>query len=1429
MVTTPREWMVGQPGMVCVISDVASPAGSLNLNVTRTITHPDKKDEVTVLVPNTPISVPSGRAELCHQVNVSTTVPSTFDNVLSLTGQVGGKKVKHEAKLVFISNDKTTIIQTDKYHYQASQVVNIRIVTFTNPNFNISTDPYRWVYVISPLPSTNYIAQWRDVNNSVGLVHLSMTLVDEPEQGLYFVFVKTVDNKTFSSEFVVKQYVLPRFEVMVETPTYVLLINAMFNFTVCAKYTHGMPVTGDLTVEVNNKGERSCRIVFNITDNISGCKSLDIYAKDIRVLDCSVKSVQLKAIVKEEGTSVVMTETVQVSLASRAITFRFMNADKYLKPNLPYSIQVMAMLPDKSPAAYIPLELCAADVCRNTTSPRDGIISAVIYSPTAHRFTIIAPSIRAVMESTRRTKTIAHFYSPSNSSLLILAPEGPLPCNSSGYTNHTISVLFSSVNQTKANITVQVMSNREIKYLKSKEYELTAGTLPINTTYVIGPPPVRLPGNATIGFINVSFILPVSASPVAKVLVWYTRNDGEVVADSRKMLVEKCLPNAVDVRWSVSQVQPGKTAEINLTAAPNSTCSLGVIDKSMKLLKHQSDPFSLNALFGHVDLQVYNLPNGFTKDNAYCKERLKSEQDSGKYYSYYSNYVDSNAVFNLYVRSLNIRHRIVLPLVQQILPQRKVLTKMRKIGSSDESQMVPGGGRAKQAAPPDESSEEDQRTYFPETLMWDLFTLSSSGGSKRELTMPDTITQWEGMAVCVHPQHGLGVSLKQNITTFTNFFLDLALPTSVKRGEILPVIISVFNNHDVQLPVIVKLVKSLEYAMVLSGEEIEGAHAACVTAHSKMVDVVRIKPLVIGRIMINVTALIDKGASAACRPGNTSIADNDTLVKDIVVEAEGFPREDTWTRYVCSRDMKNMSEMNVTWEVRAPEVMVEGSARAWVTVLGDLFLPSVENLGHLINVPSGSGEQNMLNFAVNVIILQYLKNTNQNHPEIKKKLIDFIEQGYVREFVYARDDGSFSNNGKADESGSTWLTAFVLKSFSQARPFINIDKRKLEKALFWLLEFQNTTGCFYSVGEVINKCMLGGVYGKDSPVPLTAFVLISLLEAGVSPRTAVVTNACSCVTNDTSQDLYTLALKSYALALAKREEVYKVLPKLIERAKVTKDTMNWEIWNDTWKKKSLEVEIAGYAILAMVYSNITIYEPHIRKVIKWITRQRNGHGGFYTTQDTVVAVQAMSVYESYFHEGNLSMVARVTGGGVNHSFTLHEDNRFLTQLVPLTSLPANLTLNVVGKGCVMVQSVLKYNIPTPGGSDAFKLTIKTCSEPDKFCVTKRIKACASYLIPDGKSNLAVMEVNLVSGYAPDRSDLTRITENDLVKKYKVDGSKVTFYISGLTKKETCVSFRVIRESQVENTKPGTILLYDYHLPDLSVSEKYDLPPPSHCK
>lgn len=84
-----------------------------------------------------------------------------------------------------------------------------------------------------------------------------------------------------------------------------------------------------------------------------------------------------------------------------------------------------------------------------------------------------------------------------------------------------------------------------------------------------------------------------------------------------------------------------------------------------------------------------------------------------------------------------------------------------------------------------------------------------------------------------------------------------------------------------------------------------------------------------------------------------------------------------------------------------------------------------------------------------------------------------------------------------------------------------------------------------------------GEYG--SPVPLTAYILISLLEAGEPVTSRAVSEAAFCLLAVNTTDIYTLALRSYALALSGVLDAKLLMEQMINQAVETSSTLHWEL------------------------------------------------------------------------------------------------------------------------------------------------------------------------------------------------------------------------------------------------------------------------------
>ncbi|XP_009698744.1 PREDICTED: alpha-2-macroglobulin-like protein 1, partial [Cariama cristata] len=457
----------------------------------------------------------------------------------------------------------------------------------------------------------------------------------------------------------------------------------------------------------------------------------------------------------------------------------------------------------------------------------------------------------------------------------------------------------------------------------------------------------------------------------------------------------------------------------------------------------------------------------------------------------------------------------------------------------------------------------------------------------------------------------------------------------------------------------------------------------------------------------------------------------DAVVKQLLVKAEGLLEEKTHTSLLCPKGTS--ASETITFAV--PENIVLGSERAYISFLGDILGPALENIDELLQMSSGCGEQNMVHFAPNVFITQYLEETGQLTPEIKQKAIGYLESGYQRQLLYKHTDGSYSAFGEGSEPGNTWLTALVLKTFSQARNFIHIDEQNIKDAASALIKSQTPSGCFKSVGKLFNN-------GLMDPVLWKALKCIKDL-----------------VNADTgTSSLYGLALAANAFAVAGDKALrQKILKRLDKAAIISDDQIFWsqqtkqEEDSPYWyRAPSVDVELTSSILMAHL-SKPSLTSDEIRKasqIVSWLTKQQNPYGGFASTQDTVVALEALALYATKtFSKDGPDLQVSLSSEDFNQNIQVHNTNRLLLQTVELPVIPRDYTVRVQGHGCLFLQAILRYHIPPVRSDITFAVSVQTeCTAPNatQFPVTIRARYTGNRV----STNMVLIQVELLSGYSP---------------------------------------------------------------------------------
>ncbi|KAF2367024.1 Alpha-2-macroglobulin thiol-ester bond-forming [Trinorchestia longiramus] len=651
------------------------------------------------------------------------------------------------------------------------------------------------------------------------------------------------------------------------------------------------------------------------------------------------------------------------------------------------------------------------------------------------------------------------------------------------------------------------------------------------------------------------------------------------------------------------------------------------------------------------------------------------------------------------------------------------------------------------------------------------------------------------------------------LTTFTPLVIDLSFPPSVKVEETFFVSVSVYNVLNTFLPVSIEVEKNSVY------EVLSVPCSVCVPPHDNVSVIVTLKAILGGNTNLSVSASIDANYPSRCGP-EVAVSKSYHITSPIHIAFPGYLAERTWSLYICSYDLNGRNFIPLEG-LQAPTATVPNSARAWMTLSGDLLGTPLRNMDHLIRLPSGCGEQRMAIHAPNIFFLQYLNASRQITPEKVTLLTDYIREGYeVQRSRHRLSDGSFSFF--SSRNGSTWLTAFVLKTFSLSTLFISVDPTDISSAKDWLKSQQLSNGCFNRVGHVHNRIMRA-LNNGGTPGAMTAYVTISLLEALEHPRDPVILNAMSCIAAATApgtegaDNLYLLALKAYAYSLARFDEAEATIGELFEWSSESDDGMYWRINSNGRINIPLSIETTSYALLSILALNLQGVHEETRRIVRWLITTMNSNGGFQSTQDTVMALQALSFFAVHEFLEPPDLTLRLLGvGNMEKRVYITESNKLESQRVDVERLPTYPSVIVEGSGCFVIQGSLQYNIKDDEPSEVF--TLRVTVEPDyraRSCPAYRIEVCVAYHLVNLPSNMGMVEVSLVSGYSPDVEDLNLIGS---IEQYEVIDSEVIFYFEEFTSEETCIQFTAIRESVVENPQSGTVKAYDYYEPDFFVSQ-----------
>lgn len=866
-------------------------------------------------------------------------------------------------------------------------------------------------------------------------------------------------------------------------------------------------------------------------------------------------------------------------------------------------------------------------------------------------------------------------------------------------------------------------------------------------------------------------------APSSRLLVYQILPNNEIAADYLPFSVRAAYPHKVSVGFGREEVRPGDSVDIDVQTLGESRVGLVAVDRSVFILAENR--LNLQQVFSELE-RLYLEPQVELHDARY----LESIETRGAQETF-----EAAGTIVLTNKDVPTGETFDLGPFDMMMDDAVVVEVERVVEAVEEVELEASAP----ADAPGETLAEVQRVrqYFPETWIWQDIQTGEDGSAVVTVEAPDSITTWMLRAVGISRQHGLGVG-EGSLRVFQPFFLTADLPFSAIRGEEFPVRVALYNYLDTPQQILVEI-EEADWFDLLD----EPAKSVTIDASDIGGAEFTIRPTKLGTGPIKIVARSSEAA--------------DAVIKNLLVEPEGVEVEIVENHIVSSGDERDLA-LNV------PPGVIDGSARAYVAVTGSLLTQSIEGLDRLLRMPFGCGEQNMILFAPNVYIARYLDETGQLKPEIMAKAEHLMLVGYQRQLTYRRGDGSFSAFGNSDPVGSLWLTAFVLKTFAEARDLLYIDRTVLDEAAAWIESHQLRDGSFESVGFLHHQELLGGLRGRDA---LTAYVAIALLEAGRDHATASAIAYLEGRLNSI-EDPYTMAIAAYALELAgspARDEAYE---KLMSMAR--EDENGALFWGGDGPpiedypspghgNRSAAIETTGYALLSLVEHGDLVSAS---RAAKWLAGQRNALGGFGSTQDTIVSLNALTSLSASVRS-DVDMTVTLRSGGWQDQVRITPENSDVIQIVQVP-LGDTLSISAEGKGDAVLQSVLRYNVPDGRGEvqDVFDITVDYGTDHVEVDDLITVAATVTFTPPGPiQAGMVVLDVAIPTGFVPVRETIaTLVEETAKLKRFEIAGRKVILYIEDMNPGETIsLEFQALAKYPVR-AMDVVSQVYSYYRPEL---------------
>ncbi len=1343
-----------------------------------------------------------------------------------------------------------TYLVTDKPIYQPGQTIHIRTLSLQKPRLN-GVKNKEIVFEIEDAKG-NKVFKKSIKTDEFGVAYTPFLLADEVNFGNWIIRA-ILDNEKTEKTVKVEKYVLPKFKIALKTDKEFYLPGEKIEGVIDVQYFFGKPVVeGKVKITVykfdigfneeavlEGKTDKDGLYYFNyrLPEYFVGEpleKGDAFFRLDIEVIDKANHSEKI---------------TVAKKVVQNLINIAVVPEGGSLKPNLENRIYVVANYPDGSPClSQVEMKINGA---KQTGRTDDYGVAEFVYKPDKPKTEIFVKVIDNKGETAEIKK--AFTLDTDQDQVIIRMKRGIYKVGDD------ISLEFLTTKKT-GRVYFDIIKDGQTVLTKSIEikdgkgnYQLRltpelAGSIWLHAYIVTSSSDIIR--DTRFCYIHSANDLTIDVKTDKK--EYLPGEDGEIVftitdKNGRPKVAALCLAIVDEAVFAVSELQPGLekvyfTLEKEILTPryeihgfePANIVKQPAIDERAEIVMFSTlvpkDPFPVNYT---TPIEVNEkIAQAFYTKIAKVREKLYTAVN--KYYDRYDTYPKTeNAIESLIKEGLlkeddlldpwNRRYRITCE--DEYFSYFTILSAgpdgvfdtdddlnewgwRRFEAMEDRVLMAPvaaGKGpvimKSMDKERPKTGPEEPRvREYFPETFVFEPALITDAQGkAKLSVTMPDAITTWR-MTMFASSKNGeLGSGLSQ-IRVFQDFFVDIDLPVALIQGDEISIPIALYNY----LPKPQKIKLILE-----SGDwfEILGDKEVTKTLNKDEVSVVyfpiRVKEL--GYHPITVKAYGE--------------VKSDAIKRQIAVLPDGKRFENI---------ISDRLEGNIVKKVSFPANAIPGANSLILKLYPGIYSQVVEGLDKMLGMPFGCFEQTSSITYPNILILNYLRQTQQIKPETEMKAEEYISIGYQRLLSFEVKGGGFSWFG--DAPANKILTAYGLMEFNDMSKVYNIDERVIERTAQWLKNQQEKDGSWSPDKQYLHAEAWGRIQHSD--IMPTAYIVWALAEIGHKDGSAQRGLDYLKGKWEKINDAYILALVANAfVAMEPKSEItMKVLRKLLDMAKEDNGALYWEsdVPSITMTRgKGADIEASGLATYALVKSGK--FSDATTKALTYLIRSKDSSGMWWTTQGTIIALRALvGALGGMSEDINATVVVLHNGKKVNE-IKVDKNNADVMQQIDLNeNLKDENTVEIQlkGEGNFLYEITSAYYIPwkdlprqpMPLFSIDVNYDRKQLTINDLVNVDVSIK-----LLKSGTAQMVMIDLGIPPGFEVQTPTLDEYVNKKTIQKYNLTSRQIIVYIESISSDKPLKLSYSLKAKYPVKAKVQSSRVYEYYNTDKeAIAEPFEI-------